>query len=45
VSLQFYKFTPVGAELAKLITGKRNEQYLSAIKESLSVHFHIAIKS
>jgi len=41
VSLQFYKFTPLGTELANLITDKPNEEFLTYLKKQLSQHFNI----
>ncbi|MFD2167543.1 TIGR03899 family protein [Thalassotalea euphylliae] len=37
--IQFYKFTPVGAELAKLIADKPDEKFFNHLKSSLSYHF------
>ncbi|XQW85429.1 TIGR03899 family protein [Thalassotalea piscium] len=39
--LSFYKFTPIGAELANLISDSIDENYLQLVKDSLSSHFHI----
>lgn len=41
-SLQFYKFTPIGAELAQLIGDKSNDDFFTHLKEVLSHHFQIA---
>lgn len=41
VSLQFYKFTPLGSELANLITEKPNEEFFTYLKKQLSQHFTI----
>jgi uncharacterized repeat protein (TIGR03899 family) len=41
VSLQFYKFTPLGAELAHLITDKSNEEFFDYLKNKLSYYFLI----
>ena len=41
VSLQFYKFTPIGTELVQLINSKKDEEYLKALKHSLSAHFQV----
>ncbi|WP_448213192.1 TIGR03899 family protein [Colwellia sp. MEBiC06753] len=37
--LKFYKFTPVGAELAQLIADKPDEKFLNHMKAQLSHHF------
>lgn len=37
--LKFYKFTPVGAELAQLIADKPDEKFLTHLKSQLSRHF------
>ncbi len=42
VSLQFYKFTPLGTELANLITDKPNDEFLSYLKSQLSQHFLVS---
>lgn len=42
VSLQFYKFTPLGTELANLITDKPNDEFLSYLKNQLSQHFSVS---
>jgi len=39
VSLQFYKFTAIGAELASLITDKVNDEFFMHLKQQLSQHF------
>jgi len=41
IALQFYKFTPIGTELANLITDKSNDDFLAALKQQLSHHFDI----
>jgi len=41
-SLQFYKFTPIGAELAQLIGDKSNDDFFTHLKEMLNHHFEIA---
>ena len=38
-SLKFYKFTPIGAELAQLIGDKPDDKFLSHLKTQLSYHF------
>jgi len=38
--LKFYKFTPVGAELAQLIADKPDEAFLTHLKGQLSNHFN-----
>jgi len=40
-SLQFYKFTPIGAELAQLIGDKSNDDFFTHLKEVLSHHFQV----
>jgi uncharacterized repeat protein (TIGR03899 family) len=42
VILQFYKLTPLGAELAQLISDKPNEEFFDYLKKQLSQHFTIA---
>ncbi len=42
ITLQFYKFTAIGAELAHLIAEKANDDYFSHLKLQLSHHFEIA---
>lgn len=39
ISLQFYKFTPLGAELAHLISDKSNTEYFEHVKGKLSYFF------
>ena len=41
IALQFYKFTPIGSELANLITDKPNEEFLSVLKQKLAHHFTV----
>jgi len=41
IALQFYKFTPIGAELAHLISDKPNDDFFSVLKQQLSHHFVI----
>jgi len=41
VCLQFYKFTPLGAELAHLISDKSNEEFFEYLKYKLSYYFLI----
>jgi uncharacterized repeat protein (TIGR03899 family) len=41
VVLQFYKLTPLGAELAHLISDKPNEEFFTYLKKQLSQHFII----
>ena len=41
VCLQFYKFTPLGTELANLITDKPNEEFFTYLKKQLNQHFNI----
>jgi len=42
VVVQFYKFTPIGAELASLISDKPNDEFFSVLKQQLRHHFEIA---
>jgi len=42
ISVQFYKFTPIGSELASLISDKPNDDFFSALKEQLRHYFEIA---
>jgi uncharacterized repeat protein (TIGR03899 family) len=41
VSLQFYKFTPIGAELAHLISDKSNDEFFEYLKNKLGYYFLI----
>lgn len=41
VALQFYKFTPIGTELANLITDKPNDDFFAILKQQLNHHFDI----
>ena len=41
VSVQFYKFTPIGAELANLISDKANDDFFAVLKQKLRHHFEI----
>ncbi|KGJ89798.1 TIGR03899 family protein [Colwellia psychrerythraea] len=41
VCLQFYKFTPLGAELAHLISDKSNDEFFAHLKNMLSHYFLI----
>ncbi len=41
VSIQFYKFTPLGAELAHLISDKSNDEFFEYLKNKLEVYFDI----
>jgi hypothetical protein len=41
VSIQFYKFTPLGAELAHLISDKSNDEYIEYLKSKLSHFFAV----
>ncbi|PKI17239.1 TIGR03899 family protein [Colwellia sp. 12G3] len=41
ISLQFYKFTPLGTELAHLISDKSNEEFFDYLKNKLSYYFLI----
>ncbi len=40
-NIQFYKFTPIGTELARLITDKPNPDFLAYLKKQLSLHFNL----
>ena len=39
VCLQFYKFTPIGVELAQLIGDNRNEDFSAHLQQCLSAYF------
>ncbi|PHR83473.1 MAG: TIGR03899 family protein [Colwellia sp.] len=41
IALQFYKFTPIGAELAHLINDKPNDDFFTVLKQQLNHHFEI----
>ncbi|WJG09929.1 TIGR03899 family protein [Aliiglaciecola sp. LCG003] len=41
LSLQYYKFTSIGAELSKLIHGKSKTSYLDDLKKMLSTDFEV----
>lgn len=41
VALQFYKFTPIGTELAHLISDKPNDDFFAMLKQQLSHHFEV----
>jgi uncharacterized repeat protein (TIGR03899 family) len=41
VSIQFYKFTPLGTELAHLISDKGNDEFFEHLKNTLSHYFLI----
>jgi uncharacterized repeat protein (TIGR03899 family) len=41
IALQFYKFTPIGTELANLISDKQNKDFFSTLKQQLSLHFDV----
>lgn len=40
-NIQFYKFTPIGTELAQLISDKPNEDFFNNINDVLSKHFNV----
>jgi len=40
-SIQFYKFTSIGAELASLINDKPNDEFFTRLKNTLGHHFAI----
>ncbi len=42
ISIQFYKFTPIGAELSNLIGDKPNDDFFTTLKQQLKHHFEIA---
>ena len=42
IALQFYKFTPIGTELANLISNKPNNDFFETLKEQLSHHFEVS---
>lgn len=42
IAVQFYKFTPIGTELANLISEKTNDDFLAVLKQQLSHHFEVA---
>jgi len=41
IALQFYKFTPIGTELASLISDKVNDDFIAHVKQQLSHHFNV----
>lgn len=41
IAIQFYKFTPIGTELANLISDKANDDFFASLKQQLSHHFEI----
>jgi len=41
IAIQFYKFTPIGTELANLITDKPNDEFFTALKQQLKHHFEV----
>jgi uncharacterized repeat protein (TIGR03899 family) len=43
IALQFYKFTPIGSELAHLISDKPNDDFFTVLKQQLSHHFEIDV--
>jgi len=42
IAVQFYKFTPIGTELANLINDKANDDFFAVLKQQLRHHFEIA---
>lgn len=42
--VNFYKFTPIGTELANLIGDNSSKEYLGTLKENLSQHFRVTIE-
>lgn len=45
VILQYYKLSPIGVELAHLVSTKPNEKYLTHLKEKMSRHFTVTTHS
>jgi len=43
IAIQFYKFTPIGTELANLISDKPNDDFFAALKQQLKHHFEISV--
>ncbi|MBL4942653.1 MAG: TIGR03899 family protein [Colwellia sp.] len=42
IAIQFYKFTPIGTELANLISDKPNDDFFTTLKQQLRHHFEIS---
>ena len=42
IAIQFYKFTPIGTELANLISDKPNNDFFIVLKQQLTHHFEVA---
>jgi len=43
IAIQFYKFTPIGTELANLITDKPNDEFFTTLKQQLKHHFEVSV--
>lgn len=43
IAIQFYKFTPIGTELANLITDKPNDEFFASLKQQLKHHFEVSV--
>jgi uncharacterized repeat protein (TIGR03899 family) len=41
ITIQFYKFTPIGVELAHLISDKPNESFFDVLKQQFSYYFEV----
>ncbi len=41
IAIQFYKFTPIGSELANLIGDKPSDDFFSSLKQLLKHNFEI----
>lgn len=44
IALQFYKFTPIGTELANLISDKPNDDFFAMLQQQLCHHFDVVTK-
>jgi uncharacterized repeat protein (TIGR03899 family) len=42
IAIQFYKFTPIGTELANLISDKPNDDFFTVLKQQLRHHFNLS---
>lgn len=42
IAIQFYKFTPIGTELANLISDKPNDDFFAILKQQLKHHFNLS---
>lgn len=45
IAIQFYKFTPIGTELANLIHDKPNDEFFSVLKQQLGRYFDVTSPS